>query len=466
MSESFLTSVLCMMKRAVETLKLPSIVSLILQDPQRYVEIRMPVKMDNGKIQIFKGFRVQHNNTLGPYKGGIRYHPQVDLDEVKALAASMSVKCAVAGIPMGGGKGGIVVDPKKLSKGEKERLTRAFTRAITDIIGPLKDVPAPDVGTDGEVMRWMVDEYQKTTKTKAPGVVTGKPLDAGGSQGREEATGYGGFVVLEEFLKAHPPSPPLTKGGNKGGLCHTPFLTVQGFGNAGYFFAQRAYEAGYPIVALSDSRGGIMLEKFQIPNSKSQINSKFQITNSKQFLNLKSKILNLKSLNPSEVMAWKKQYGTVQGFAGTKSITQEQRLTLPYDVLVPAALENQITEKNARKIKAKVVLELANGPTTAKASEILFKRGIPVIPDVLANAGGVTASYFEWLQNIKGESWEKDAVLKKLSQYMRRALCDVLAMQKKHKTQHQDAGAGQTDMRLAAFMKAVERIAKAMKVAR
>ncbi len=412
MENEFLATVRTMMKQAANKLGVKDDMYAMLEAPQRYVEVSLPVKMDNGSLQIFKGFRVQHNNARGPYKGGIRYHQNVSLDEVQALATSMSIKCAVANIPMGGGKGGIIVDPKKLSVKELERLTRAFGRAIADIIGAEKDVPAPDVNTTGQIMVWILEEYEKAHGVKAPATITGKPIPAGGSEGREEATGYGGFVVLSEFLK--------TATNHELRTTNSPSIVVQGFGNVGFFLAKFAHEAGYNVLALSDSTGGIKGEH----------------------------------LDPTEVMAWKKEHGTVQGFPGTKNITQEQLLLAPCDVLVPAALENQITKKNAAKIKTSVVLEMANGPVSADAAAILFKRGIPVLPDVLANSGGVTTSYFEWEQNMKGEHWEKGAVLKKLTQYMKKALKDVMAMQEKHKT----------DLRLAAFMVAVSRITKAMKV--
>jgi len=440
----------------------------ILSVPERTFLVNFPVKMDNGKIRIFEGYRVQHNSARGPYKGGIRYHPNADLDEVKTLAFLMMIKCAVADIPMGGGKGGVKVDPHELSEGELERLSRAYVRAIADAIGPYKDVPAPDVNTNGKIMSWMVDEYGKyITETghslfrpepiasefssqrdnmqgrfknlikgplekgasQFPSVLkeneilatfTGKPLDKGGSEGREEATGKGGLYVLQAMLKK-------LKLANK-----ELTVAVQGFGNVGFNIAKFLKEAGFKITGLADSKGSILLAK----DSR-------------------------KGFDPQTVLACKKEKGSVAGCycVGSvcdlkfgKTIRDKELFELPVDILVPAALENQITENNAPKIKAKIILEMANGPITPEADTILYKRGITVIPDILSNSGGVTVSYFEWKQNLSNEHWIKDQVNKKLKEKMVGAVRDIWDLGEKYKT----------DLRTAAYILAVDRVSKAM----
>jgi glutamate dehydrogenase/leucine dehydrogenase len=356
---------------------------------------------------VFEGYRVQHNNARGPFKGGIRYHQDTDIEEVKALAFWMALKCAVANIPMGGGKGGVTVDPKKLSKTELEKLSRGWVQALADAIGPQKDVPAPDVNTTPEIMAWMADEYGKITGDKSGAVITGKPIAAGGSEGRGIATAQGGFYVFEA-LRQH------------FGLPETCRVVIQGFGNAGEHAAELWKAAGHSIVGLSDSKGAVVSEA---------------------------------GLDPTAVLAHKKETGSVMGFAGGKTVTNEELLETPCDLLIPAALENQIRGDNAGNVQAKVVLELANGPTTPEADDILFGKNIPVVPDILANSGGVTVSTFEWEQNVKGEHWIEADVLSKLKVIMEREAKEIF----------QKSQALKTDLRRAAFVIALERIEQAMR---
>jgi glutamate dehydrogenase/leucine dehydrogenase len=362
--------------------------------------------MDSGRVKLFQGYRVQHNNSRGPYKGGIRYHPQVSLDEVKALAFWMSMKCAVAGIPYGGGKGGVIVDPKKLSNDELEALSRGYIRELAPFVGPDKDIPAPDVYTDGQVMSWMLDEYETIINAKAPGLITGKPLELGGSKVRDYATAMGGAICLRELMKQLKKKPQGTT------------VAIQGFGNAGSFMAKILSDWKYTVVAVSDSKGGSY---------------------------------NPKGIDVADISAHKERTGSVIGYKGSKKITNEELLLLPVDVLVPAALENQITHTVAHAFKAKHVIELANGPTTPDADGILHRRNVPVIPDILANAGGVSTSYFEWVQNLQGYYWSEAEVLSKLDILMTNAFNDVSAMQKQHKC----------DWRTAAFVVAAQKILKA-----
>ncbi len=398
----------------------------ILKQPQRILNVALPVVMDNGKLKIFHGFRVQYNDARGPFKGGIRYHPQVSLEEVKALSFWMAMKCAVADLPLGGSKGGIIVDPKTLSAGELERLSRTYAAAIADCIGPDKDVPAPDVNTNGIIMGWMVDEYIKVKseklkvkseeKERLRATFTGKLLKDGGSEGREEATGLGGLYILQAFLAKLKIKGQLT-------------VAVQGFGNVGYNVVKFLDQHGFKIVAVSDSRGGIY-----VPGG----------------------------VNPELTLACKKKNGYLAGCYCSGSVCDLRRgkptsngalLELPVDILVPAALENVITAENAPKIKAKIILEMANGPTTPEADAILYRRGIPVIPDILSNSGGVTASAFEWEQNLKGQHWAKEEVNRKLKIKMAKAADSVWETSRRTKT----------DLRTAAFVVALERILAAMK---
>jgi len=382
----------------------------ILRKPDRVMEVSLPILMDDGKIKVFDGYRVQYNNILGPYKGGLRFHPKVNLDEVKALAFWMTIKCAVADIPYGGGKGGVAVDVKKLSQGELERLTRAYTRGFADFIGPYKDVPAPDVYTNPQIMAWLMDEYSHIKGENTPAVVTGKPVEIGGSLGRDTATSLGGFFVLEQVLKK------LKLAKNKASLA------VQGFGNVGMNFAAIAYRAGYKIVAVSDSRGGIYDKK---------------------------------GLNIEQILAHKQATGSVVNFKGAANVTNEALLELPVEVLAPAALENVINGKNAGRIKAKIILELANGPTAPEAEAKLLKKGVLVVPDVLVNSGGVIVSYFEWVQNLRHYYWEKEKVEANLEKQLANAFRKVWQTM---------VAQGNREMRTTAYMVAVERIVKALKV--
>lgn len=360
-----------------------------LKKPDTVHEGVLTITLDNGKKAEFKAYRSQHNNARGPYKGGLRFHPQVNKDEVQALSMWMTWKCAVTGIPYGGGKGGIAVDPKALSLGELERLSRAFARFLGEKVGPWTDIPAPDVNTNGQIMAWMVDEWEKVVKQSGQlqvnplATFTGKPLTLGGSQGRDEATGLGGVHILEQLAKAKGWTRP-----------QDITVAVQGFGNVGYWFAKHADALGFRVVAVSDSSGGIYVQT---------------------------------GLNPAKTLACKKQTGSVTKCPCNdkhcdvklgKVITNEELLELDVDVLVPAALENVITEKNASKIKAKYIIEMANGPIAPEGEAALLKQGSIVIPDVLANAGGVTVSYFEWVQNLQGYYWSKNEVLSKLKPLM------------------------------------------------
>ena len=391
------------LSNAGAVINLESEIMAQLEQPDRVILLKFPVRMDNGEIRIFEGYRVQHNNWAGPYKGGLRYFPSVDLNEVKALAFWMMIKCAVAGIPMGGGKGGVTVNPKELSQGELERLTRAFARALAPNIGSDVDVPAPDVYTNGEIMAWIVDEYAKVKGSEDLAVITGKPLDKGGSKGRDRATAMGGFYVLQELLKKNNLKPEETT------------VAIQGYGNAGAVMADLTAEAGYKVVAVSDSQGGIYQPE---------------------------------GLDMQAVTKHKQSTGSVKGFGGAKDISNEELLELGVTVLIPAALENQITEANAERIKAKMILELANGPITPEADIILAKNGIKSVPDVLANSGGVTVSYFEWQQNKEGVSWSEEEVLAKLKDIIVPAFEKIWNL-------HESKG---IDLRTSAFASALERL--------
>lgn len=377
-----------------------------LKQPDRDIRISIPIQMDDKTLQIFEGYRVEYNNTLGPYKGGIRYHSDTEINEVKALAFWMALKCAVAGIPMGGGKGGITVDPKKLSKGELERLSRGWVQKLSDVLGPYKDVPAPDVNTTPEIMAWMADEFEQITGDKTRATFTGKPVDQGGSEGRGPATGLGGFYVFDS-LHAQLNLPEKCK------------VVVQGFGNVGSNAAQIFIDHGHTVIAISDSKGGIY---------------------------------NTNGLDIKKLQEHKKSTGSLINFANSSTITNEELLALECDVLIPAAFENVITEANASQVKAKVIMELANGPITPEADEILFQKNIPVIPDILANSGGVTVSYFEWDQNLKNERWSEEEVFAKLLPLMNDAAQKIYEKAKENKTH----------LRMGAFILALERIAEKM----
>lgn len=380
---------------------------LKLRQPDRDIRISIPVKMDDGSTKIFEGYRVEYNNAMGPYKGGIRYHQDTEINEVKALAFWMTIKCAVAGIPMGGGKGGITVDPKKLSKGELEKLSRGWVAKLSDIIGPKKDVPAPDVNTTPEIMAWMADEFEKLTGDKTGAVITGKPLDKGGSEGRGTATAQGGFYVFESLKQEL----------NLPEKCN---VAIQGFGNAGSYAALIWSKAGHSVVAISDSKGGVY---------------------------------NPLGLDIEKLMEHKKTTGSLSGFPESKDITNAELLETECDLLIPAAFENQITSANAENIRAKAILELANGPITPEADEILFKKGVPIVPDVLANSGGVTVSYFEWDQNLKGEHWTENVVFEKLQPMLADSAKKIATNAKELNT----------DLRRGAFVLALESLDAAQK---
>jgi len=382
----------------------------LLRWPMREFHVRIPVRMDDGSVRVFEGFRVQYNWARGPCKGGIRFHPEETFDTVRALAAWMTWKTAVMDLPLGGGKGGVVCNPKEMSERELEQLSRGYIRAIGHYIGPDVDVPAPDVYTNPQIMAWMMDEYEKLVGRSAPGVITGKPLPLGGSAGRGDATARGGMYCIREACKILGIDP-------KGATC-----AIQGYGNAGQFAHKLGEELlGLKVVAVSDSKGGIY---------------------------------NPNGLSAQEVIAFKEKTGTVVGFPGAKSITNAELLELPVDILIPAALENQITASNADRIKAKIVAELANGPTTPEADEILFKKGIYVIPDFLCNAGGVTVSYFEQVQNAMMYYWTAEEVYQKLDQKMTAAFHAVHKMAKEHNVHN----------RLGAYLVAVQRVAEAVKL--
>ena len=391
---------------AAEYLKLDQGLRQILRTPRRILEVSVPTKMDNGQVKVFTGFRVQHNVARGPAKGGIRYHPNVSLDEVKALAAWMTWKTATVNIPYGGAKGGVICDPKRMSKGELERMTRRFTSEILPIIGPEQDIPAPDVYTDSQTMAWIMDTYSMTKGYSTLGVVTGKPVSLGGSEGRNEATARGCLVACEEACKV--------KKINLRGAS----VAIQGFGNAGSIAARLFTEKKAKVIAISDSRGGVF---------------------------------NSRGIDPLKAMRYKDRSGTVVGMPGTSRISNDDLLTLKCDILIPAALENSITLNNADQIKAKIVAEAANGPTTPHADEVLARRGIMVLPDILANAGGVTVSYFEWVQDLQGFFWSEDEVKVKLETVMRRAFHEVHETTRKHRAH----------MRTGAYVLAVGRVAEA-----
>lgn len=376
---------------------------------KRILIVSIPVKMDNGNVKVFEGYRVQHSVERGPAKGGVRFHPDVTLDEVKALAFWMTMKCAVVNIPYGGAKGGVLCDPRKMSLGELERLTRRYTSEIGIIIGPEKDIPAPDVGTNPQVMAWMMDTYSMNAGHSVPGVVTGKPVDIGGSLGRLEATGRGVVYITEEICKhlkvdLGPAS-----------------IVIQGFGNVGSNAAQIFHRAGKKVVGVSDVKGGVY---------------------------------NPKGLEIDALVKHRWETGSVAGFRGAEAVSNKELLELPCDILVPAALENQITSENAAQIKAKIIVEAANGPTTPEADKILHERGIFLIPDILANAGGVTVSYFEWVQDIQAFFWDEHDVNKKLKEILNKAFQEVLKISHREKM----------DMRMAAYMLAVDRVGRALKL--
>ena len=415
MSNDPYSNAVAQLKEVAEILKLDKKIVERLSVPDKIWETELEIKMDDGTMKKFQAYRSEHNNSKGPYKGGIRFHPNVSLSEVKALSMWMTWKCSIAGIPYGGGKGGVIVEPAKLSAGELERLSRAYGKWSAEFAGPWTDVPAPDVNTNGQIMAWMLDEMVKTKTLKEKmatnwaATYTGKPLAIGGSLGREEATGMGGYYTLENLVKAF----KFKK--------NEVTIAVQGIGNVGYWFAKLASEAGYNIVALSDSRGGVYSEK---------------------------------GLDVDAVLDHKKKTGKVAGFAGSKEINNEELLLLPVMVLVPAALENVINADNADKVQAKSIIEMANGPVTPEADEVLWKKKILSVPDVLSNSGGVTVSYFEWVQNLHGAMWSREEVFAKLRPIMDRAFEEMRAKQ-------EELG---VNLRMAAYANAVARVVVAMKL--
>ena len=390
--------------RAAQLLQLDADLYAVMRVPNRELKVYIPTRMDSGRMQVFEGYRVQHNFARGPAKGGIRYSPDVTLDEVRALAAWMTWKCAVVNVPFGGAKGGIICDPQQMSTGELERMTRRYAAELVDFIGPEKDVPAPDMNTNEQTMAWIMDTYSMHARHTVTAVVTGKPVDLGGSAGRREATGRGLLFVINEAVKKFHMEPARTR------------VVVQGSGNVGGIGAELLYKEGYKIVAISDVHGGIYNPNgIDIPNA-------------------------LKYLRTTR---------SFEGYEGVETVSNQELLELDCDVLVPAATENQITSQNADRIRCKVLAEGANGPTTAAADEILHEKGIFVIPDILANAGGVTVSYFEWVQDRMGYFWREDVVNQRLQDTMVASFNDLCRY----------ADAHSVDTRTAAYMLAIDRVA-------
>ena len=394
---------------AAERLDLDPGLRRVLRVPKRELTVNFPVTMDDGHVEVFTGYRVQHNLARGPAKGGIRYHQDVTLDEVRALSMWMTWKCAVVNIPYGGGKGGVIVDPKKLSIRELEGLTRRFATEISPLIGPDRDIPAPDVNTNAQTMAWIMDTFSMHHGYTISGVVTGKPIAVGGSLGRNEATARGAVFTLQQASKVLDLPLPGAR------------VAIQGYGNAGSIAAQLLAAEGSIIIAVSDSTGGIH---------------------------------NPAGLEPAKVNAWKREHNTVVGFPGSQEISNRDILELECDILIPAALENQITDANADRIRAKVVAEAANGPTTPEADAILHDRGIFLIPDILCNAGGVTVSYFEWVQDMQSFFWTEERINESLKGIMDRAFEAVHSMSELQ----------EVDMRTAAYMVAVDRVAEATRL--
>ncbi|HLL72083.1 MAG TPA: Glu/Leu/Phe/Val dehydrogenase [Pyrinomonadaceae bacterium] len=390
--------------RAAKLLDLNPDLYAVMRVPNRELKVYIPVRMDSGRIQVFEGFRVQHNFARGPAKGGIRYSPDVTIEEVRALAAWMTWKCAVVNVPFGGGKGGVICDPWQMSQGELERLTRRYASELIDIIGPEKDVPAPDMNTNEQTMAWIMDTYSMHARHTVNAVVTGKPIALGGSQGRREATGRGVLFVVNEAMKKFKMTPPSTR------------VVVQGSGNVGGIGAQLMHEAGYKIIAISDMHGGIY---------------------------------NPAGIDIPAAMEHLRATRSFEEYPNAERVSNSELLEIECDVLVPAATENQITSQNAERINCKVLAEGANGPTTAAADEILQRKGIFVIPDILANAGGVTVSYFEWVQDRMGYFWKEDVVNERLQDVMVASFNELVKFAEKHNV----------DTRTAAYMLAIDRVA-------
>ena len=395
-------------KTACDRLGADPAVYEILKNPMRVLEVSFPVKMDDGTIRTFTGYRSRHNNACGPFKGGLRFHPAVCMDEVKALSTWMTFKCSVVGIPYGGGKGGMAIDPTEFSQGELERISRGFAKAIAPIIGEKEDIPAPDVNTNGQIMAWMLDEYANVTGEFQPGVFTGKPVDFYGSLARTEATGYGVATMAMEAAK------------KKGIDVSNVTVGLQGFGNVGSFAGMYIEEAGAKVIYVEDHTGTIY---------------------------------NKDGIDMKALTAYNKEHRCIKGFPGAEAVNQSV-ITTEVDILMPCALENQITSANAGDIKAKIVCEGANGPTTPEADKILFEKGITLVPDILANSGGVTVSYFEWVQNLMRYNWTFEEVQEKQKALMVKAFEEIWAL----------AGEHNVDMRTAAYMMSIKRVAGAMKL--
>lgn len=402
---NLLTSTQKVIKEALEKLGYPESMYELLKEPLRVLTVRIPVRMDNGEVKVFTGYRAQHNDAVGPTKGGIRFHPEVTEDEVKALSIWMSLKAGIVDLPYGGGKGGIVCDPREMSFRELERLSRGYVRAISQIVGPTKDIPAPDVFTNSQIMAWMMDEYSRIREFDSPGFITGKPIVLGGSHGRETATAKGVTICIREALK------------RRGIQLEGARVVVQGFGNAGSYLAKFMHDAGAKVIGISDAYGAL-----HDPDG----------------------------LDIDYLLDRRDSFGTVTKLFNN-TITNKEMLELECDILVPAAIENQITRENAHNIKAQIVVEAANGPTTLEATKILTERGILLVPDVLASAGGVTVSYFEWVQNNQGYYWTEEEVEEKLEKVMVKAFENVYTL----------AQTRRVDMRLAAYMVGVRKMAEA-----
>ncbi|SMO41920.1 Glu/Leu/Phe/Val family dehydrogenase [Melghirimyces algeriensis] len=400
-----LISTQTVIKRALDKLGYPEQVFDLLKEPLRVMHVRIPVRMDDGSVQVFTGYRAQHNDAVGPTKGGVRFHPDVTESEVKALSIWMSLKAGIVDLPYGGGKGGIICDPRKMSFRELERLSRGYVKAISQIVGPTKDIPAPDVFTNSQIMAWMMDEYSRIREFDSPGFITGKPLVLGGSRGRETATAKGVALMIREAAK------------KRGVSLKEARVVIQGFGNAGSFLAKFMNDSGARVIGISDAYGALYDED---------------------------------GLDIDYLLDRRDSFGTVTNLF-KDTITNEELLELDCDILVPAAVENQITASNAHRIKAQIVVEAANGPTTLEATRILSERDILLVPDVLASAGGVTVSYFEWVQNNQGYYWSEEEVEQKLEDIMVKAFDNI----------YQTAQNRKVDMRLAAYMVGVRKAAEA-----
>ncbi|WP_133257535.1 Glu/Leu/Phe/Val family dehydrogenase [Paenibacillus montanisoli] len=407
-SSNVLTSTQTVIEEALKKLGYGEDMISLLKEPMRLLTVRIPVRMDDGKTRVFVGFRAQHSDAVGPTKGGVRFHPDVNETEVKALSIWMSIKCGIADLPYGGGKGGIICDPRKMSFRELERLSRGYVRAISQIVGPTKDIPAPDVMTNSQIMAWMMDEYSRIREFDSPGFITGKPLVLGGSLGRESATARGVAIMIDQAMAM------------KGIPLKGARVVIQGFGNAGSYLAKFMYEAGAKVIGISDVHAALYNEQ---------------------------------GLDIEDLMDRRDSFGTVTNLF-KNTITNEDLLKLDCDVLVPAAIENQITASNADQIRAKIIVEAANGPTTLEATKIVTERGILLVPDVLASAGGVIVSYFEWVQNNQGYYWSEAEIDTKLRDMMIRGFNSVYELHKLKKV----------DMRLAAYMVGVRKVAEAVRL--